>query len=112
MDPNQGIDLIGDLLIEKDAVRGMGSQISPPENTQVIDANGMVVCPGLIDLHCHLREPGYEHQETIATGTRAAARGGFTTVCAMPNTNPTIDSRAVADFVLSKAREEGVGSPR
>ena len=108
LDPSQGIDLIGDLLIENGAVLGVGSQISPPEDTQVIDANGMVVCPGFVDLHCHLREPGFEHQETIATGTRAAARGGFTTVCAMPNTNPAIDSRAVADFVLSKAREEGV----
>jgi dihydroorotase len=66
----------------------------------------MVVCPGFIDLHCHLREPGFEYKETIATGTLAAARGGFTTVCAMPNTDPVIDSRAMVDFVLQKARDE------
>ena len=68
----------------------------------------MIVCPGFIDLHTHLREPGFEYKETIETGTAAAARGGFTTVCAMPNTSPVMDSRSIVDYVLAKAAEEGV----
>ena len=108
IDPGQGMDRVADLLIEDGAVRGIGGPIEAPKGAQVIDATGLVVCPGFIDLHCHLREPGYEDKETIATGTRAAARGGFTTVCAMPNTNPAMDTRATVDFVLQKARVEGL----
>ncbi len=72
-----------------------------------MNASGLIVCPGFIDLHCHLREPGFEDKETIATGTRAAARGGFTTICCMPNTNPPIDSKAVLDYVKNKAESDG-----
>ncbi len=75
--------------------------------TKVVDGTGLVVSPGFVDLHCHLREPGQEHKETIATGTAAAARGGFTTVCAMPNTNPPIDSPGLVEFVLKRATETG-----
>ena len=107
VDPSQGIDRISDLLIEDGAIAETGANISR-EGAQVMDASGLVVCPGFIDVHCHLREPGFEYKETIASGTRAAARGGFTTVCAMPNTDPVTDSRSVVDFVLNKAREEGV----
>ena len=107
IDPEQGLDKVADLLIEEGVVRGIDGQIDPPDGAQVVDASGLVVCPGFIDLHCHLREPGFEYKETIATGTRAAARGGFTTVCAMPNTNPLMDSRAVVDLVLRKGREDG-----
>ena len=107
IDPGQGIDRVADLLIERGVVKGVDTHIAPADGAQVIEADGLVVCPGFIDLHCHLREPGYEYKETIATGTRAAAQGGFTTVCAMPNTNPAMDSRATVDFLSQKAREEG-----
>ena len=107
IDPGQGIDHTADLLLAKGVVKGLASQIDPPDGAMTIDATGMVVSPGFIDLHCHLREPGFEYKETIATGTLAAARGGFTTVCAMPNTNPTMDTRATIDFVTRTAREEG-----
>ncbi|MCH8206040.1 MAG: dihydroorotase, partial [Chloroflexi bacterium] len=107
IDPSRGVDLVGDLLLENGVVRAAGGKIVPPEGAHLLDATGMVVCPGFIDLHCHLREPGFEYKETIATGTAAAARGGFTTVCAMPNTEPTMDTRATIEFVLEKARQEG-----
>jgi dihydroorotase len=108
IDPGQGVDQVADLLIQDGLVRRMDQHITPPDKAQVIDATGLVVTPGFIDLHCHLREPGFEYKETIATGTAAAARGGFTTLCAMPNTDPTMDTRATVDFVIRKAQEEGV----
>ena len=105
VDPGQGVDRVADLLVADGVVGPLdGGQT---DSVQVIDAKGLVVCPGFIDLHCHLREPGFEYKETVATGTMAAARGGFTTVCAMPNTNPTMDTRATVDFVMRRAREEG-----
>jgi len=107
IDPSQDIDRVGDLQLEGGRVTGIESHITPPDGAAVIDAAGLVACPGFIDLHCHLREPGFEYKETIATGTAAAARGGFTTVCAMPNTSPVMDNRSVVDFVLRRARETG-----
>ena len=107
IDPGQGTNRVADLLVEDGVVKGIDKEISPAGSPRIIDAAGMVVSPGFVDLHCHLREPGYEDKETIATGTRAAAAGGFTTVCAMPNTNPALDSWAAVDFVLRKARDEG-----
>ena len=107
IDPSQGLDTIGDLLVERGLIRGINGQIRSPEGAEIVEAHGKVVSPGFVDLHCHLREPGYEDQETIATGTRAAAIGGFTTVCAMPNTNPATDSWGAVEFVLRKARDEG-----
>ena len=108
IDPAQGVDMVGDVLIEGGRVVGVESDIAPPEGAQVIGADGMVVSPGFIDIHCHLRDPGLEYKETIASGTRAAAKGGFTTVCAMPNTEPTMHTRATVEYVLQKARSEGV----
>ena len=106
IDPSQGIDGINDLLVENGIVKSIAQHIDPPEHAEVINATGMVVSPGFIDVHCHLREPGFEDKETIATGTLAAARGGFTTVCAMPNTNPTMDTASTLEYVLRKARDE------
>ena len=106
IDPAQGIDRTADVLLEEGVVRGIYAKRAPRAGATVIDAKGLVVCPGFIDLHCHLREPGFEYKETIASGTLAAAKGGFTAVCAMPNTEPVVDSRAVVAFVLQKARDE------
>ena len=108
IDPGQGTNRVADLLVEDGVVKGIDKDISRTASTRILDAAGTVVSPGFVDLHCHLREPGYEDKETIATGTRAAAAGGFTTVCAMPSTNPAGDSWAAVDFVLRKARDEGV----
>ena len=94
IDPSQGIDQISDLLIQDGRIKGIERQIDPPEDAEIIESTGLVVTPGFIDIHCHLREPGFEYKETVATGTLAAAKGGFTTVCAMPNTNPVMDTRS------------------
>ncbi len=106
IDPSEGIDEVGDLLIVDGKISRRGS-ILPQPDYDVLHADGLIVCPGFIDLHCHLREPGFEAKETIATGTAAAARGGFTTVCCMPNTNPTLDSQSTIDYVRSRAAREG-----
>ncbi len=108
IDPSQGIDEIGSLLITKGKISWWGIGALPQTDYDTLNARGLIVCPGFIDLHCHLRQPGFEEKETIATGTRAAARGGFTTICCMPNTNPPLDSQSVIDYVKSKAATEGV----
>ena len=107
IDPAQDIDRTADVLIEHGAVKAVADSLAS-DGATTIEAAGLVVCPGFIDMHCHLREPGFEHKETIATGTKAAAKGGFTTICAMPNTSPVADNRATVDFVLRRAREEGI----
>ena len=108
IDPANGIDTIGDLLIRDGRIAALSRSLNAGAEVAMIDAIGKVVCPGFVDLHCHLRDPGQEHKETISTGTRAAACGGFTTVCAMPNTEPAIDSAAVVDYVLRTASAQGV----
>ena len=111
VDPGRGMDAIGDILITGGKIVSAGPRLSPadlPEGCRPIPANGMVAAPGFIDLHCHLREPGYEYKETIATGTRAAARGGFTSICCMPNTDPPLDNEATVALVQQRARAEGV----
>ena len=110
VDPGQGIDEPSNLRLDGGVVDDVG-RIDPPDGLpreQIIDATGKIVCPGFVDLHVHLREPGFEQKETIATGTMAAAAGGFTTVCAMPNTKPVIDTRAQVEYVLDRGRQEGV----
>ncbi len=101
LDPARGIDGVGDVLLRGGAVVHAGpGAIGRPDGAEVIDCTGAVVAPGFIDVHCHLREPGREDVETIATGARAAAAGGFTAVCAMPNTDPVTDNQAAVGFVL------------
>ncbi len=107
IDPRQGIDEVGSLLISEGKISWRG-ETPPQPDYDVLAAEGLIVCPGFIDLHCHLRQPGFEEKETIATGTRAAARGGFTTICCMPNTNPPLDNRASIDYVKAAATKEGV----
>ncbi|MEC9287864.1 MAG: amidohydrolase family protein, partial [Chloroflexota bacterium] len=94
IDPNGQLDLVGDLLIAGGEIVAAGRLDLDriPEDSPVIDGTGLVACPGFIDLHCHLREPGFEYKETIAAGSKAGAKGGFTTLCAMPNTDPPIDN--------------------
>jgi dihydroorotase len=114
IDPANNLDMVADVLIEGGRIAAVGADLGARASTRstarvtVLDAKGMVVAPGFVDLHTHLREPGYEYKETIETGTRAAARGGFTTVCAMPNTDPPMDSRATIDYVGQRAAVTGV----
>ena len=110
IDPSQGIDEIGSLLITKGKISWLGrGEVTPPQpNYAVLHARRLIVCPGFVDLHCHLRQPGFEEKETIATGTQAAAKGGFTTICCMPNTNPPLDNQTTVDYVKSTAATEGV----
>jgi dihydroorotase len=107
LDPANGVDTIADVLIENGRIAAVGPDLAAGAES-VIEAEGLVVCPGFVDIHCHLRDPGLEHKETIETGTRAAARGGFTTVCCMPNTEPPIDSRATVEYVLRTAAAVGL----
>ena len=108
IDPSAGTDFVGDILVSNGEISAAQPVVEGrPDGCRVIDAAGLVACPGFIDLHAHLREPGYEYKETIATGAEAAARGGFTTLCCMPNTDPPIDSESVVEFVLRRARDAG-----
>ncbi|MFC1898767.1 dihydroorotase [Chloroflexota bacterium] len=107
-DPGQGIDETGNILINEGIISLLGNEgIIPEADCTILHAEGFIVCPGFIDLHCHLREPGYEEKETISTGSKAAARGGFTTICCMPNTDPPLDNQSGIDYVKSTAEREG-----
>lgn len=102
IDPFQGIDARVDLLVRDGRVAAIGERLESPEGCEVVDVSGLVLAPGLVDLHVHLREPGDEHKETIASGARAAAAGGFTSICAMPNTDPPIDDPAAVGFIRAE----------
>lgn len=107
VDPSQGKDALLDVLVADGRIEQLGARLAP-RGAQVLELKGRIVCPGFIDLHTHLREPGREDKETIASGTRAAAAGGFTAVCAMPNTEPVNDSAGITRAILEKASNEGV----
>jgi dihydroorotase len=106
IDPAGGYVGTGDLLIESGKIAAVGPEL-PVEDAQIIAAEGKIVCPGLIDVHCHLREPGREDKETIASGTKAAVKGGFTAVACMANTNPVADSPAIIEYIRSQAARAG-----
>ena len=111
VDPSQRLDARGDLLITDGAIEASGNlgEVRRDSNAEleVVDATGLIVSPGFVDVHCHLREPGREEVETIATGARSAAAGGFTAVCAMPNTDPVTDNQAAVGFIISQAQRAG-----
>jgi dihydroorotase len=106
VDPANKVDGKHDILVSDGRIAKLGKPGSIPANgAEVIDASNKLVVPGLIDMHVHLREPGFEYKETIATGTAAAKEGGFTSICCMPNTNPVNDNRSITEFILSQARD-------
>ncbi|PIQ83947.1 MAG: dihydroorotase [Candidatus Omnitrophica bacterium CG11_big_fil_rev_8_21_14_0_20_63_9] len=111
IDPANKRDGRFDILIDRGKIADIQPSI-PANGSKVIDADGKLVAPGFVDLHTHLREPGREDKETVESGCRAAAKGGFTTVCAMPNTSPAIDHRGAADFVHQEGRRVGLASVR
>lgn len=109
IDPSTHTDSILDILIVDGVIQSMKPPIAPPSDCEVIDLRGKLVAPGFIDMHVHLREPGFEHKETIETGTLSAAYGGFTAVCCMPNTNPAIDDESIVRFVHSQGKNVNNG---
>ena len=105
VDPANGIDGARDILIDGERIARVAANLPSDGATVVEIPDGLVVCPGFIDMHVHLREPGQEHKETVATGTASAVAGGFTAVACMPNTNPVNDNANVTTYILDKARE-------
>jgi dihydroorotase len=108
VDPSSGTDAVQDVWVAEGRIHKVGKALKVPASVEVVDAASKVLCPGFIDMHVHLREPGFEYKETIASGTRAAAAGGFTAVACMANTFPVNDNRAVTDYILARAKVEGV----
>jgi dihydroorotase len=102
IDPASGLDKVADVLIEEDKIAAVGEKLQVT-GAERFDASGLVVAPGFIDMHAHLREPGFEHAETIESGSRAAAAGGFTTICCMPNTSPVNDNATVTSYIVDRA---------
>src|SRR6476659_1817313 len=107
IDPSSNTDRVADVLIVDGRIAGVAPNLSSVK-AQTFDAGGMYVAPGFIDMHVHLREPGFEHAETIESGSRAAAAGGFTSICCMPNTKPVNDSVTVTSYIVERARSRAV----
>ena len=107
VDPANSLDDVQDVLISSGRIERVGRDLAAGSDTTVLEAAGKLVCPGFIDIHVHLREPGYEYKETVASGTRAAAAGGFTAVACMANTQPVNDNRSITDYIRAKAAAEG-----
>lgn len=107
VDPSQNMDSVQDILIENGKIKALQEPgtITAQSGTEIYDAKNLIVCPGFIDAHVHLREPGFEHKETVLTGTRAAVLGGFTSVGVMANTYPVNDNAVVTRYLLEKARD-------
>ena len=108
LDPKNNLDTVTDLLVSDGKICEIDRFETEPDNVKIFDATGLIISPGFVDVHCHLREPGQEYKETIETGTAAAAAGGFTTICAMPNTIPPMDTRSIVDFVTAQAKSSGL----
>ena len=108
VDPSSDMDQAGDVLIQDGKIAGVGRGLKPPDGALVRNVTGKVIAPGLIDLHVHLREPGNEDEETVASGARAAAAGGFTAICAMPNTDPVTDNQAAVGFIVRQSGRAGL----
>ncbi len=109
IDPSQSLEARRDLFIRNSKVESIGEQLSV-DDIETFDATGLIVAPGFIDLHVHLREPGFEYKETIESGARAAVAGGFTSVCCMPNTKPINDNSSVTNFIIEQARKAGLAN--
>ncbi|HSF69889.1 MAG TPA: dihydroorotase [Nitrospira sp.] len=109
IDPGRFVG-VGDLLIDEGKITAVGPALAAPSGSTTIQGNGKLVLPGLVDLHVHFREPGFEYKETIQSGAAAAVAGGFTTVCCMPNTNPVNDNQAVTEFIVERARLAGLAN--
>ncbi|HQP06951.1 MAG TPA: dihydroorotase, partial [Smithellaceae bacterium] len=110
IDPSRNLDAPMDVLVEDGKIAGCKPGIKAPSGAKVFDLAGMIVVPGLIDMHTHLREPGYEYRETVASGAAAAVAGGFTSIACMPNTRPVNDNRSVTEFILRKAAEANLAN--
>jgi len=108
LDPATKTDQTADILIVEGKIKEVASQIKVETGIEIVDAKGCVVCPGFIDMHVHLREPGQENKETIETGARAAVHGGFTSIACMPNTEPVNDNRSVTEYIIARAREVNI----
>lgn len=109
LDPSQDLDIVGSLVIEDDQIAEYGENVVCEDADEIFDCTGLWITPGLVDPRVHLREPGHEYKETIVTGTQAAAAGGFTTICCMPNTDPPLDNPALIDFILDRAASPEAG---
>lgn len=109
LDPSQDLDIVGSVVIEDDQIVEVGQQVNETDAVETYDCTGCWIAPGLVDIHVHLREPGYAHKETIISGTQSAAAGGFTTIACMPNTNPPLDNPALVDFLMDQSSSPEAG---